>query len=330
MLAETHSGRKIKTLRTDNGGEYTSKEFQLYLEQHGIVHQPTVAYSPQQNGVAERMNRTLMELVRSMLHAKNMDKPFWAEAVQTAAYIRNRVTSRSLPNDITPFHRWYGKVPNLSHARIFGSSCHYILPKSKVKSLDGRSRKAVFVGYAQQSKGYKLWDVQSCKCVISRDVIFHEQEHISGTVSTDININSEDTVDRGGDTQVRSNSIHEIIPEPESLELESDSDNDEDYVEAASDSTATELRSSTRQRKAPSEWWKTSANIALSQESYHYRISLQPLRLISISGLQELIKSMIALFETRPGRLLIALLTCMSYLASMCFELRVALPKLGF
>ncbi len=90
------------------------------------------------------MNRTLMDLARPMLHAKNMDKQFWAEAVQTAAYIRNRVTSRSLPNDITPFHRWYGKVPNLSHARIFGSSCHYILPKSKVKSLDGRSRKAVF------------------------------------------------------------------------------------------------------------------------------------------------------------------------------------------
>ena len=147
MLAETHSGRKIKTLRTDNGGEYTSKEFQLYLEQHGIVHQPTVAYSPQQNGVAERMNRTLMDLVRSMLHAKNMEKPFWAEALQTATYIRNRVTSRSLPNDTTPFHRWHGKAPNLSHVRIFGSLCRCIHPKSKVKSLDTRSREAIFVGY---------------------------------------------------------------------------------------------------------------------------------------------------------------------------------------
>ena len=147
-FAETHSGEKIKTLRTDNGGEYTSNEFQSYLEQNGIAHEPTVAYSPQQNGVAERMNRTLMDLVRSMLHAKNMEKPFWAEALQTATYIRDRVTSRSLPDNATPFHRWHGKTPNLSHTRIFGSRCHYTNPKSRIKSLDTRSREAIILGYA--------------------------------------------------------------------------------------------------------------------------------------------------------------------------------------
>ena len=260
-FAETHSGEKVKTLRTDNGGEYTSNEFQNYLEQNGIIHQPTVAYSPQQNGVAERMNRTLMDLVRSMLYAKNMEKPFWAEALQTAAYIRNRVTSRSLPNDTTPFHRWHGKVPNLSHTRIFGSRCHYILPRSKVKSLDTRSREAIFVGYAMQSKGYKLWDVNSCKCVISRDVIFHEQEDISTTVSTGI---SEDTLDSGGDTQIGSKSISESLSDRESPAENSESDNDEDYLEASNESTPTELRRSTRQRRPPSEWRNITANIALS------------------------------------------------------------------
>ena len=65
-------------------------------------------YTPQQNGVAERMNRTLIDLVPIMLHAQNMDKVFWAEALQTAVYIRNRVISRSLPNGITPHHRWHG------------------------------------------------------------------------------------------------------------------------------------------------------------------------------------------------------------------------------
>ena len=278
-FAETHSGQKLKILRTDNGGEYTSNEFQNYLEQNGIVHQPTVAYSPQQNGVAERMNRTLMDLVRSMLHAKNMEKPFWAEALQTATYVRNRVTSRSLPNDTTPFHRWHGKAPNLSHVRIFGSRCHYILPKSKVKSLDTRSREAIFVGYAQQSKGYKLWDVMSCKCVISRDVIFHEQEHLSNTVTADISIPSEDTLNQGGDTQVRSSSIPEKITESESPEPESDSDRDEDYQEVTPESTSTELRRGTRQRKPPSEWWKTTANIALSAnivpQSYKSATSLE-------------------------------------------------------
>ena len=260
-FAETHSGEKVKILRTDNGGEYTSNEFQSYLEQNGRVHQPTVAYSPQQNEVAERMNRTLMDLVRSMLHAKNIEKPFWAEALQTATYIRNRVTSRSLANDTTPFHRWHGKAPNLSHTRIFGSRCHYVLPRSKVKSLDTRSREAIFVGYALQSKGYKLWDVNTCKCVISRDVIFHEQEDISTTVSTDI---SEDTLNPGGDTKVDSKSISECVSEGESTERDSESDNDEDYQEAANESTPTELRRSTRQRRPPSEWRNITANIALS------------------------------------------------------------------
>lgn len=96
---------KIKVLRTDNGGEYVSNAFKAYLEQHGITHQTTIAYTPQQSGVAERMNRTLVDLVRSMLHAKNMDKSFWAEALQTAIYIRNRITTRSLPDRTTPHLR---------------------------------------------------------------------------------------------------------------------------------------------------------------------------------------------------------------------------------
>lgn len=97
---------KIKKLRTDNGGEYISTEFKQYLEKHGIQHQLTIQYTPQQNGVSERMNRTLMNLVRSMLHAADLNKGFWAEALGTAAYIRNRVTSRSLPSGVTPYHRW--------------------------------------------------------------------------------------------------------------------------------------------------------------------------------------------------------------------------------
>ena len=106
--AETHTGRKIQTIeykplpkvkaiRSDGGGEYMSNEFKKYLEEHGIHHQATTAYSPQQNGVAERMNRTLGNLVLSMLHHKNIGKEFWAEALDTAVYVRNRVTSRGLP-----------------------------------------------------------------------------------------------------------------------------------------------------------------------------------------------------------------------------------------
>jgi len=170
--AEVHTGRRvnkinviqrtnktkeqIKSIRTDNGGEYISNQFKDYLLQHGISHQLTVAYTPQQNGVAERMNRTLIDLVRSMIHTAGLEKNFWAEALQTAVHIRNRVTSRALPMGKTPYHLWMKKVPDLSYLRIFGSDCFYTIPKHKVKKLDPRASKAIFVGYSTHSKGYKL------------------------------------------------------------------------------------------------------------------------------------------------------------------------------
>ena len=99
FMQYTSDSRRLQAIRSDNGGEYLSNGFKTYLDEHGIHHQLTVAYTPQQNGVAERMNRTLMNLVRSMLHHKGMDKRFWAEALATAVYVRNRVTSRGLPSN---------------------------------------------------------------------------------------------------------------------------------------------------------------------------------------------------------------------------------------
>jgi len=86
-----HFGCKIKTLRSDGGGEYTSTDFEQYLKMNGIRHEVTVAHTPEQNGVAERMNRTLVESARAMLAHANLSKMYWAEAVNTAAFLRNRV-----------------------------------------------------------------------------------------------------------------------------------------------------------------------------------------------------------------------------------------------
>ena len=163
------------------------------------------------------------------------------------------------------------KTPSLSHCRIFGSKCHYILPKSKIKNLDPKSREAIFVGYAEQTKGYKLWDIENRKCIICRDVVFAE-EVTESPVSPDISVSpdssSEDTSNPGGDEQTRFNSISEDISDKESQQTDSDTDNDDDYVEASNDPTvepdSSGLRRSTRPRKPPSEWWKSSANIALS------------------------------------------------------------------
>ena len=117
--AERQTGRKLKVLRSDNGGEYTSKTFEDYCSSKGVRHETSVPYTPQQNGVAERMNPTLIESVRAMLTHAQQDKSLWAEAVNAAAYIRNRSPTSALKQQ-TPYQVWTGKVPDVWHLRVWG------------------------------------------------------------------------------------------------------------------------------------------------------------------------------------------------------------------
>ena len=172
--AEVHAERKVKEFGSDCGGEYTSNAFESFLVQSGIHHRLTCAYTPQQNGLAERMNRTLMYMVRTMLHHANMPAAYWAEALKTAVYIRNRVTSRTLPRNKTPYHFWNKTKPDLAHLRVFGSECWYKVTKVQLRKPDARGRPALMIGYASNQKGYKLWDTEDGKVVVSRDVAFDE------------------------------------------------------------------------------------------------------------------------------------------------------------
>ncbi len=95
-MVEKSTGRQLKALRSDNGGEYTSTEFTEFLRSEGIRHERSVPKNPQQNGVAECFNRTLIEMTRSMLSGSDMSKSFWAEAISTAAYLRNRTSPKLL------------------------------------------------------------------------------------------------------------------------------------------------------------------------------------------------------------------------------------------
>ncbi len=112
-------GKRVKNLRSDNGGEYCSRVFDDYLKAKGITHQTTVPHRPEQNGIAERMNRTLVEAAHSMMFHAGMPKEFWAEAIHTAAYVHNRSPTRSL-KEVTPFQRMYGQKPDVSNLRVFG------------------------------------------------------------------------------------------------------------------------------------------------------------------------------------------------------------------
>ena len=291
QLAQTHTGRKLKILRTDRGGEYLSKEFESDLSSKGTQHQFTTAYTPQQNGVAERLNRTLVNLVRSMLAHKHVNKRFWAEALDNAVYVRNRVTSRALPKNTTPHHLWAGKKPDVSHLRVFGSKCWYTLPAKQLHKLDARAREAMFLGYAKESKAYKLWDGELCKVVVSRDVTFDESGYGSNGNITDATVDAQgnesvtlDLVDDNdsnkvgdeeegtGDADVTSSDI--VNSDPGTSSPNNVNDSEIRVPPPAPAEVLVPLRRSTRVRKPPTEWW--TAMLAASLLSHGHVVSSIP------------------------------------------------------
>uniref|UniRef100_A0A2N9JB62 Integrase catalytic domain-containing protein n=1 Tax=Fagus sylvatica TaxID=28930 RepID=A0A2N9JB62_FAGSY len=171
--AEGEVGKKIGCLRTDNGGEYSSSEFSQYLRECRIRHQYTCANTPQQNGIAERKNRHLAEVCRSMLHAKNVPGRFWAEAMRTAAFVINRLPQPRL-EFVSPFEKLWNMKPTVSYFRVFGCVCYVFVPNHLRSKFDKKAVRCIFVGYDSQRKGWKCCDPTSGRCYTSRDVVFDE------------------------------------------------------------------------------------------------------------------------------------------------------------
>ncbi len=175
-MVERETGRKLKTLRTDNGGEYVSNDFQTYLRTEGVSHERTVPKNPQQNGVAERLNRTLIESTRSMLANGTIPHRFWAEALSTATYLHNRSPTRAV-SKMTPYEAWTGNKPNVTNLRVFGCKAFSHVPKDERKGkLDSKTRNCLLLGYGTSTKGYRLYDPLKRKVFYSRDVVFNEQK----------------------------------------------------------------------------------------------------------------------------------------------------------
>lgn len=173
VVVEKQSGYPIKTLRTDRGGEFTSNEFADFCLKNGIQRQLTAAYTPQHNGVAERKNRTIMEMARSMLQTKNLPNIFWGEAVATTIYILNRSPTKEVPN-LTPKEAWSGHKPSVAHLRVFGCLAYVHIPVQKRKKLDAKSQLCIFVGYSTPTKGYRFYNPETKQWIVSQDVIFDE------------------------------------------------------------------------------------------------------------------------------------------------------------
>ena len=165
----------IRTVRSDQGGEYTANEFEAFCTQQGIRHQTTPAYTPQLNGVAERKNRTILDMARSLLKAKKLPKQYWAEAVSCAVYLLNRCPTKSLQG-VIPEEAWSGHKPSVTHLRVFGCVAYAKIPDARRRKLDDKSEKCIFVGYGERRMGYRLYNPITKKVITSRDVIFEEDK----------------------------------------------------------------------------------------------------------------------------------------------------------
>lgn len=168
--------KKIKILRSDDGLEFCNKEFDNYLKQMGIIHQETNPYTPQRNGLSERFNRTLVGKAKCLLFDAGLEKKFWAEAVSTAVYLKNRSISTGL-NNKTPFEMWTGKKPDIRHLRIFGSTVMVHVPKEKRTKWDMKSECCILMGYAEDVKGYRVYIPKTQTITTSRDVIIIEKDN---------------------------------------------------------------------------------------------------------------------------------------------------------
>jgi hypothetical protein len=171
-MLETQSGQRVCIVRSDNGGEYISIRLANFKGK-GIVHQFTAPYTPQQNGAAERLNRTIVEKVRAMLSDAELPRHFWAEAAMTAR-LRSPVSGRVQ----TPWELFYGSKPDVSMLRVFGSTAYVHVPQEKRKKLDQVSQRGVFVGYQEITKGWRVW-LENREIVVSRDVVFYERKLLS-------------------------------------------------------------------------------------------------------------------------------------------------------
>nr|CAN70013.1 hypothetical protein VITISV_017116 [Vitis vinifera] len=167
ILVETQVGRKVKKLRTDNELEFLSNDFNSFCQKEGIATHRTVRYTPQQNGLAERMNRTILERVRCMLSSLGLSKVFWVEAVETVVHLISRSPSSALQFK-TPQEKWTGKVVDYQHLKVFGCTAYV---HTKTDKLEPRAVKCIFLGYPKGVKGYKLWIKTQGKekCIISKD-----------------------------------------------------------------------------------------------------------------------------------------------------------------
>lgn len=167
---ETQFGITAKIIRSDRGGEYTGKNLKEFYKRKGIRMQLTAPHTPEQNGQAERKNRSLIEMTKCLLQEAVLPKKYWGEAINTANEILNRVPFKGTSR--TSYEMWFCQKPNIAYFKRFGSRVVMHRPKEQRLKLDNTGERLIFIGYEDGSKAYRLLNVVTSKICISRNVYF--------------------------------------------------------------------------------------------------------------------------------------------------------------
>ncbi|KAK1593393.1 hypothetical protein QYE76_008217, partial [Lolium multiflorum] len=226
---ENQRNKKIKFLRSDRGGEYLSYEFGMHLKKCGILSQLTPPGTPQRNGVSERRNRTLLDMVHSMMSLTDLPLSFWSYALETAAFTLNRAPSKSV--ETTPYELWFNKKPKLSFLKVWG--CEAYVKKLQPDKLEPKSEKCVFIGYPKETIGYTFYHRSEGKIFVAKNGTFLEKEFLTKEYRK----------------------LYTVPPTPATEEA-----NDNDHE--TSNEETTEPRRSTRERATP-DWYDPCLNVMI-------------------------------------------------------------------
>ena len=172
-MVENEMDSKIKCLRFDNGGEFTSKEFMDFYIKNGIKKKLFIARTPLKNGFVERKNNTVHEMDRTMLMDYKLTYVFWTHAMHTTIHIQNKVILKN-NSDKTPYDLWKGIPTNMKHFRVFGRKCYIKREDGRMGKFDSHVEKDILVGYSNTRKAYKCFNLRLNKVVESINVMVDE------------------------------------------------------------------------------------------------------------------------------------------------------------
>lgn len=269
------TGKNLKVFRTDRGKEYLNKSLQDYLADNGIQHQCTTGYCPEQNGVAERQNRTLMEATRTVLADSGLPMSFWAEALKYTAFVNNRIVNRK--HSKSPLELMFGTKPNYDDMYPFGARVYVHVPGQKRQKLDCKGKKGIYVGHDELSKGYRIADPDTYAITVSRDVKFRKG-HVSKLETNFIEFESKfkEEIQEESESDDDDETSDETTGDEEEDEFESSESSEEEFF----DVDEPVLRRSTRSNigqppKRFNDYYVYSAKQSTPYEPKNYKQAIE-------------------------------------------------------